>query len=393
LTKEELDKLNKTLDENIEGIRTKISDLEKAKLDKSIIDSEIKPTIEAAQKQLDKMEAEIKGKVDELDIAFKRMSDVGRGDGAETIEQKTFKKWIRKGQDGLTDEEVKVMKLSDDTTGGYLSSPEVEAGLLKNIVEFSPIRSLASVRTIGRESWEKRRRSGTFSANWVTEVGARNETTGLTFGVVRIPTHEMAARVDSSRKDLEDTDFDMEAIFRDEFSEQFGVCEGTAFVTGNTTGQPEGILTNANVGSSNSGNTTALTADGFLTAYFTPKSFYVRGGDFAWLMRRATMAAAAKLKNNDNDYLLRRLGDTPGWTILGAPVVECPDVPAVANAAYPVIYGSIRKGYQIVDRAGMTILRDPFTAANTGTVIFHAYKRVGGKVIVPEAIYKMLIST
>jgi HK97 family phage major capsid protein len=249
---------------------------------------------------------------------------------------------------------------------------------------------VATVRTIGRESLEVRTRTAQFSANWQGEVAARNETTGLTFGLERIPTHELCARVDVSNWDLEDSDYNFEQILNEEFGERFGVAEGTSFISGNTTTQPEGMLQNANVGTSNSGNATVLTADGFVTAYFTPKSAYT--SNFKWLMRRSTMAAAAALKNNNADYMLRRLGEGPVWTIMGADVIECPDVPAVANAAYPVIYGDFRRGYTIVDRVGLTILRDPYTAANTGSVIFYARKRVGGKVVMAEAIYKMLVT-
>ena len=107
------------------------------------------------------------------------------------------------------------------------------------------------------------------------------------------------------------------------------------------------------------------------------------------MMARASMAYCAKLKNNDNDYLLKRLGEGPEWTILGAPVLEAYDMPAMANAAYPVLFGDFNRAYQIVDRVGLAVMRDPFSAALQSAVRFHARKRVGGKVVKPEAIYKM----
>jgi HK97 family phage major capsid protein len=64
-------------------------------------------------------------------------------------------------------------------------------------------------------------------------------------------------------------------------------------------------------------------------------------------------------------------------------------MPAMANAAYPVLFGDFKRGYKIIDRVGLAILRNPYIAAGSGTVRFHARKRVGGKVVMPEAILKM----
>lgn len=372
---DEFKQLTDELSKGINAIRDQQKVLEDKKLDKDLIDKELKPTIEKVQKKLDELEVEQK-------ILRTQRRDVKDA----SPEHKAFMSYLRKGE---VAPELKVLKISDDTTGGYLASPEVTQDLLKTITEFSPVRQVASVRTTGREAVEIRTRTGVFSANWTGEVSTKTETTGLTFGLERIPTHELYAMVDVSNWDLEDSDFNLEAILNAEFGERMGVAEGTAFISGNTTTRPEGILTNANVGTANSGNATVITADGLITMYFTPKSGYVR--DAKWLMRRATMAAIAKLKNNDNDYLLKRLGETPTWSILGADVIECPDVPAEANAAYPVLFGDFKRGYQIVDRVGISVLRDPYSAATTNSIRFHARKRVGGKVVMAEAIYKMCV--
>ena len=301
--------------------------------------------------------------------------------------------WLRYGsrsellkRDGAP--ESKVMKISDDTTGGYLASPEITQELLKTITEYSPIRSLASVRTTSKEEVQIRTRTGVFSANWVGETTTKTETTGWTFGLERIPVNELYAMVDITNWDLEDSDFDLESELSQEFGERFGVAESTAFVSGNTTTRPEGFLVNANVSNENSGDANNITADGLITLYFSPKTGYVRNGTF--VMKRSSMAYCSKLKDNDSNYLLRRLGESPVWTILGAPVVECTDMPTMANAVYPVAFGDFRRAYQIVDRIGLAVTRDPYTQAANSCVRFHARKRVGGKVVQAEAIKLML---
>lgn len=377
-------KLSDEFQAGVNAIREKQELLEKGNLSHETKVKELDATIEKVQKGLDKLEVDLK--------EHKTVSVAGEKDASP--EHKAFMDWLRYGKPSEllrkdnTRLESKVMKISDDTTGGYLASPEITGDLLKTITEFSPIRSIASVRTTGKEEVQIRTRTGSFTANWVGEVTTKTETTGWTFGLERIPVRELYALVDITNWDLEDSDFNLEAELASEFGERFGLAEGTAFVNGNTTTQPEGFMVNANVSNENSGDANNITADGLITLYFSPKTGYVRNGTF--VMKRTSMAYCSKLKDNDSNYLLRRLGESPVWTILGAPVVECPDMPTMANAAYPVAFGDFRRAYQIVDRIGISIMRDPYTQAATNSVRFHARKRVGGKVVQAEAIVKML---
>ena len=62
------------------------------------------------------------------------------------------------------------------------------------------------------------------------------------------------------------------------------------------------------------------------------------------------------------------------------------DMPDVAGGAKPVLFGDFRRGYMIVDRINLSIMRDPFTQASSGNVRYLARRRVGGQVILPEAL-------
>ena len=121
------------------------------------------------------------------------------------------------------------------------------------------------------------KRTGQFAAQWVGEQGTRSETTGLAYGMVEIPTHEMFALIDISHQNLEDTAFDLEAELRLEAEEQFAVEEGVAVVAGNAVNQPEGWLTNADIASTNSGTAATIAdatgqADGMLTLKYAIKT-------------------------------------------------------------------------------------------------------------------------
>lgn len=305
----------------------------------------------------------------------------------------SFEKYLRKGQDKCSPDELKVLTASTDTAGGYLAPPEYVRELTKTITELSPIRSIARVRSTTNRSVQIPERSGQFSAAWVAEQGTRSETTGYATGLREIPTHELYALVDISEQELEDSVFNMEQEMSLEFGEQFAKAEGTAFVSGNAVGKPEGFLTNSEVGTVNSGSGTTLTGDGLISLYHEPKAEYAANG--TWVFSRSTLAVIRKLKTSSNDYLFQAGNQLAGGmvsTILGAPYVQATDMPAVGSSAKPVAFGDFKRAFMIVDRVNLAILRDPFTQATSGNVRYVARKRVGGQVILPEAIKTQTVS-
>ena len=304
-----------------------------------------------------------------------------------------FDKYCRKGVDGLDSMEKKALTVSNDTTGGYLAPPEYVRELLKTITEISPIRSIARVRTTGQRSIQIPKRDGQFAAQWVSESGTRSETTGYTVGLEELPAHEMYALVDISEQDLEDTVFDLEAEMQSEFAEQFAKAEGTAFVSGNSVGKPHGFMDASGVGSVDSGNATAVTADGLISLVHNIKSDYTRNGSFVF--NRVTLASIRKLKDTAGQYVFQTgmmLGGNMVNTILGHPYVEATDMPSEGADTFPVAFGDFRRAYMIVDRVNLAVLRDPFTQATTGNVRYIARKRVGGQVVQAEAINKLKCS-
>lgn len=288
-------------------------------------------------------------------------------------------------------EERRALAVGVATAAGFLAPTEYVREILKGVIEFSPLRQFAGVRQTSAKAIQVPKRTGVFAAAWVAEQATRTETTGLTYGLEEIPAHEMYALVDASFQQLEDSAFDLEAILNAEFSEQFGVAEGIAFINGNAVGKPEGVMTNAAVGETNSGNASLLTADGLISLFYDLKDAYARNA--VWLMRRATVKAVRQLKDTTNQYLWQPglSGGAPS-TILDRPYIEALDMPAVAANAFPVAFGDFKRGYLIVDRIEIAVTRDPFTQAASGNVRFHARKRVGGQVVIAEAIRKQKVA-
>ena len=311
--------------------------------------------------------------------------DFGKGSPVESKAVQVFDKWLRKGKDSLAPEELKVLTVSNDNTAGYLAPPEYVREIIKGIVEYSPIRSIARVRTTTNRSVQVPKRTGEFAAQWVAEEGARTETTGYAVGLEEIPAHELYALVDISEQELEDSVFNLESEMNAEFVEQFAKAEGNAFVSGNAIGKPQGLLTNANVNNVAKGGA-ALDGDSMISAAHNVKAEYGRNGTY--VMNRSTVSAVRKLKDGGGQYIfqpgLYQMG--VGSNILGHPIVEATDMPNVAGGTKPVLFGDFRRGYMIVDRVNLSIMRDPFTQAASGNVRYLARRRVGGQVILPEAL-------
>ena len=74
-------------------------------------------------------------------------------------------------------------------------------------------------------------------------------------------------------------------------------------------------------------------------------------------------------------------------SLLTYPVVEAEDMPDIAANAFAIAFGDFRRGYLVVDRQGVRVLRDPFTAKPY--VLFYTTKRVGGGVQDFDAIKLM----
>lgn len=341
--------------------------------------------------ELTKALLDAKAQIDAVEAKMNRPGIGGEKEpGERDVERKAFGSWLRKGE--KTDAtEVKVLRVSDDTAGGYLAPMEYVREITKAAIEFSPARSLVRVRTTGQKAVQIPKRTGTFAAAWVSEIGTRSETTGLAYGMSEVPTHEMTAEVYISFAELEDAAFDMEAEIAMEMGEQFGVTEGTAVVTGNGVGKPWGFMSDSNVSTTNSGAATTVTADGMLTLFHAIKTAYSRNG--TWVFNRTTLGSIRKLKDGNGNYLWQMgIAQNQPNTINGAPYVELPDMADEAASAKPVAFGDFRRAYVLIDRLAMAMLRDPYTKASVGQVKFVARRRLGGQVVLAEAIRTLTCS-
>lgn len=298
-----------------------------------------------------------------------------------------FETWLRKGEDGLSPEEVKALTVGTAATAGNLAPAEYVNELIKVITEISPVRSVARVRQTSNKEIEVPSKTATFSAAWTAETGTRTETTGYTTSLNTIPTHELYALVDISSALLEDSVFNLEAEMNTEFAEQFAKAEGAAFISGNGTNKPTGIVNGTTVSSTNAAAAAAIATDDLMNLVHDLKSEYARNASF--MLNRATLGAIRKLKDTAGQYIFQTgFSGQAGLpnTILGHGYVEAPDVADIGASAKSVIFGDYRRGYMIVDRVALSVLRDPYSQAASGNVRYIARRRVGGEVVLAEAM-------
>lgn len=368
---------------------------------------------EAEKKQRDADAKELRDQVDALELKLKRP-----GAGGEDTKRELkahHDAWARgvmvsiatgggmptnEGQKKAFDRvqaEAKALGISNDTTGGYLAPAEYVREIIKGVTEISPVRQLVRVRSTVNKSIMVPKRTGQFAASWVADQGTRSETDGLRYGMLEIPTHEMYALVDISHQNLEDSAFDLEAEIRAETDEQFALAEGTAVVSGNAVGKPEGWMTNADVSNTVSGTAATIAdsdgqANGLLTLKHAIKTAYTRNA--SWALNRTTLGSVRKLKDADKGYIwMPGIALGKPNTIDGDPYVEVPDMPSEGANTYPIAYGDFMRAYTLVDRINMVALRDPYTQATSGNIRFLMYRRVGGQVMLAEAIRKLKCST
>lgn len=393
---EKLDRINKVISEQEKVQRRWLATQEEAKA---------KMAADQAEWQAKQLEHERK-----LEARINRISlGLGGGgeDGAsgdELLKRKAYNTFLRKGDERLSQDERKVLVVSNDTTGGYLAPPTFVAEIIKAEVLFSPMRTLVNLKTIGTGEYQQPKRTQTASATRVGETGTRSETTNPAWGLVKIAAPEMYAEARISNANLEDSAFNLEELLTAEFGEQFGVLEGDEVIDGNGVNKCLGILDANAAGPSTpiaytaSGSAATIAgasgaqADGLVNLFHAVKTAYAMRG--TWIMNRTSLGKVRLLKDTTGQYLWS-VGIAPGSppTILGAPYTEVPDMPDEGSNTFPIAFGDWKRAYTLVERLDMAVTRDPFTLASSGQVKFFARRRVGGQVVLGEAIRLLKCAT
>lgn len=415
------DEYKKTNDARLEAIKagkgTAELDAKLARMDEHI------DSIGEAKTKLEKLEA----KLARPGLIHDALKDTTSKEEAE--HRSAFSNWVRAPQDqearnalmvaqkAADDRRVQELKskgvperraaqavTSTGSAGGYALPEVIERTIARLSVDISPIRQLATVRLVGSSDYKELFDVNGAGFEWLGEADTRNQTNTPDMAEIA-PTFGMAsAKPQASEESLDDLFFDVEGWLIDSAVEAMTAGEGAAFVSGNGTKKPTGILAGptpvTTVDSSRafgtlqyiaSGQASAMptSADLFYDIIYSLRARYRRNSN--WLTNKLVLAAMRKYKDSQNQYLWQpSLSASQPATFLGYGVAEAEDMPAVAANAFPLAFGDFKEGYLIADRVGMRMTRDEITSP--GFVKYYIRKRVGGKLRNTQAIKLLKIA-
>ncbi len=293
-----------------------------------------------------------------------------------------FSAYVKRGEE-------KALSIGSNPDGGYLVPDETATEITRLLTSVSPIRSIAGVREISSSVYKKPVSVSGPAVGWVGETSARPETASPTLAEVSFPTMELYAMPAATSAFLDDAVVDVGQWIADEINTAFAEQESAAFVNGDGVNKPAGFLQApqvaqtswswGNVGYEATGVSGAFPAseesDVLIDLIYALKSGYRQNASF--VMNRQTQATIRKFKDADGNYLWQP-ATSPGGraSLMGFDLVEAEDMPDIGADATAIAFGDFSRGYLIVDRRGVNVLRDPFS--NKPYVQFYTTKRVGG---------------
>jgi HK97 family phage major capsid protein len=315
-----------------------------------------------------------------------------------------FDNYVRGGDSaGLRALETKAMSAGSNADGGFLVPGDVEQEIGRRLAAISPIRAISSVREISGHTYTKPFMTTGPASGWVGETASRPQTNSPVLDELAFPAMELYAMPAATGTLLEDSAVNIDEWIAAEVEQVFAAQEGTAFVTGDGNNKPKGFLAYDTVANASwvwgklgfvlsgvdGGFPTTNPSDKLIDLIYATKAGYRQNANF--VMNRKTQSAIRKFKDSTGNYLWQPPAQASGRaSLLTFPVVEAEDMPDIDTASLSIAFGDFGRGYLVVDRQGVRVLRDPYSAKPY--VLFYTTKRVGGGVQDFEAIKLMKFS-
>lgn len=351
------------------------------------------------QAKLDAINAAMDRHQKEIEDAHTKLAASQMGAGGKAVKDSeytsAFEAHMRKG-----DVQAALNKGAADE-GGYLTPTEWDRTITDKLRDESPMRQLAQVQSTSKAGWKKLFNLGGTGSGWVGETDARPETATPTLAELGFGHGEIYANPAATQQLLDDSEISIEAWLAGEAQAEFTEQEGAAFINGNGVNKPAGILTYVTGGANaakhpfgaipvvNSGAAADITSDSVLDLIYGLPKKYRQNARF--LTNNLTIAKLRKLKDGQGNYLWQPSAQAgQPATLHGYGIAEDENMPDVAANALPIMFGDYKRGYLIIDRVGVRVLRDPYT--KKPYVLFYTTKRVGGGVQNPECLRALQVA-
>ena len=386
-----------------------------AKLEKHEGVAEVEQKLARINKELDERDERIEKQFAEL----KRFGTAQNGQEQEAEVKSAFNKLLRSGSSArMTESEVEAlakkqaemsngrvsasefksaMIAGSDPDGGYFVLPDLDKSIMKLAQEEIAMLDLAQVVTTSSSVYNKRVRISGSGYTWEGEETHPETTETPKYSVLAFPVHTIAANPSISQELLQDADVNVEAELMEAMNADFVEGIGDALINGNDNRRPRGLLSYPTVMEANwkwgslaytktgaaAGFATENAGDALINTLYSLKTPYL--GNATWLMNRSTLAEIRKMKDGQGNYLWQpsfQIGQPD--TLLGYGLRLDSKMPNLGAGATPIAFGDFRRGYLVVRRSGMTLIRDQYT--QKPYVVFSTRMRLGGGVQNFEAI-------
>ena len=275
--------------------------------------------------------------------------------------------------------------------GGYVCPDGIDKRVVELLTPRSTIRRNATIIQAAGKNYQRPYKKTGITSGWIGETGTRPATDAQEYDVITATVGELYAFPQYTQNFLADTWYNFEEGFARDLAITFSDKEETAFITGDGSNKPKGILGSTTTFSTDddtqrawnelqkvkTGSATGITLN---SLYAIKDSLnYAYRANAKWYMSTSTYTALQQALVDGTQHGIFGRGDVSlnmPETLLGYPIEIDDYIPAVAAGSYPIIFGDMRQGYAILERPGIGVLRDMYS--NKPYIGLYTIKRVGG---------------
>ncbi|MBQ4875175.1 MAG: phage major capsid protein [Rickettsiaceae bacterium H1] len=278
--------------------------------------------------------------------------------------------------------------LGNNQNTGFPLTHALHADLTVSLQNNSIMRQIASVEKISSDYVTFFIPTDKIAATWGDQINDKS-LPSLTPQDIR--THVLHACPTITQRLLEDSAVNIDKWIIDNLSEAFSAAENQAFFNGDGNGKPQGILKseikrisfiNKSTESNDFTDFSTFSADDIVNLYYSLGEEYANNACF--VMHRSTAQHIRSIKSSTGQYLWQPGLQNNFDTLMGAPIYQSAEMPEIKQDKKVIAFGDFKRGYKIIDRTEINILRDQFSCKPN--IAFYATKRVGGKVVDDKAV-------
>ena len=304
-------------------------------------------------------------------------------------ELRDFHRYLISGDASLISQQRANLITTGTTTGGYGVPTFFSAEIIRDLNALESVRraGAAVMQINGNENLTSMAK---VNGNFIAEAQAVTAT-DPTVGRVTLAPELLICRTIGSWQFFNRFVTGAAEEIRRAFAQGIAETEGSKFLTGTGTNQPQGLTVGGSQGGATTASATAITAAEIDALWYALHPAYQANAN--WFLNGTTAAMIRGLESaNGNRLWIDNIANGVG-TLYGRTVIIDPLMPNPTSALRPIVVGDIRQGYVIGEEQGLSMIVDPYTQIGTGETQIAMYKFVDGRVKVSAAIKYLLMKT